>query len=95
MQKEEARPLAQVNLIRSGDKILYRLVNLPASIKKNAKVSLVQAPHGGEAKLSVSDPQPANQPDCGFTISNSQGMTHDHSDIVVVYLIVQTVPDLP
>jgi hypothetical protein len=61
-EKEKARPIAQVNLIRSGDKILYRPVNLPASFKKSAKVSLVQAPHGDQAKLSVSDPQPANQP---------------------------------
>jgi hypothetical protein len=36
-EKEEARPLAQVNLIRSGDKIRYRPVNLPASFKKSAK----------------------------------------------------------
>jgi hypothetical protein len=61
-EKEKARPLAQVNLIKSGDKIRYRPVNLPAGFKKSAKVSLVQAPVGEQTKLSVSDPQPANKP---------------------------------
>lgn len=59
---EKGRPLQQVNMIRAGDKIRYRPVEPLKSLKKGARVSLVQLPHDKQGKLSVSEPKPAARP---------------------------------
>ena len=57
-----ALPLRQVNRAGAGDKITYQPINLPADLKKDAKLALVVAPADSEAdgNVTVLAPQPAS-----------------------------------
>ncbi len=58
--KGDARPARQVNIVDKGRKLIYAPVELPAEAGKKARVSLILVPADNNAKLTVSEPQPAN-----------------------------------
>lgn len=55
-------PLRQVNRIAAGDKITYQPINLPADLRKDAKLALVVAPADTETdgNVTVLEPKPAS-----------------------------------
>jgi hypothetical protein len=55
----EPRSIQQINLIRPGDRFVYRPVRFPEDLKEKARVSLVLAPAGGSGEIKVFDPVPA------------------------------------
>lgn len=55
------RPIQQINMVRPGDRFVYRPVKLPGDLKKKARVSLVLVPADGSAEIKVFDPLPAGE----------------------------------
>ncbi|MBI3471046.1 MAG: hypothetical protein HY013_06795 [Candidatus Solibacter usitatus] len=62
----EALPAARINILRQGYKVSYKPVQLPADIRREARVALVLAPAEGEitgtSPLTILDLQPAANP---------------------------------
>ncbi|MGE5644410.1 MAG: hypothetical protein ACM336_01335 [Acidobacteriota bacterium] len=55
------RSARDVNIVRSGDKLVYAPIGNPGDDAKKARISLVLVPSDKNAKLSVTDPLPANK----------------------------------
>ena len=52
-------PIHQINNLPSGYRIAYRPIDLPADLKKDAKLALLMVPKGNEAQVTVLEPKAA------------------------------------
>src|SRR5262245_48733758 len=52
----------QLNNVPAGYRVRYNPVDLPADMKKDAKLTLVMAPRPGEGQITVLEPRPAANP---------------------------------